>query len=112
MMPLINISTEYTNTPMARYRDEGPFSGEDFRETLLKPKFIEATEKGEKLIINLDGCYGYPTSFIKEAFGGLSRLYGSKNVLNIIEFISEDEPSIVDKIKNYIRQAEMHGRSC
>lgn len=110
-MITINVISEYTDTPGARYRNEGPFSGEDFRETLLKPKFIEAKEKKEKLVINLDGGYGYPTSFLEEAFGGLARFYGPKAVLDIIELISEDEPAIVDEIKNYIKQAKVEEQS-
>lgn len=103
----ITIISDYTDTPGARHRSEGPFSGEDFRETLLEPKFKEAKEKKEKLVINLDGGYGYPTSFLEEAFGGLARVYGPKTVLDIVELISEDEPAIVDEIKNYIKQAKV-----
>lgn len=105
-MIIINIVSDYTNTPGARHINEGPFSGEDFRETLLKPKFLEAKEKGEKLKINLDGGYGYPTSFLEESFGGLSRIFGSKDVLNVIELICEDEPAIITEIINYIKQAQ------
>lgn len=101
----ITISKDFSETPGSRYISEGKYSGEEFRETLLKQSFLEAREKNEKLIINLDGGYGYPTSFLEEAFGGLARLYGSTVVLDIIEIISEDEPSLVDEIKDYIIQA-------
>ena len=102
----INISNDFSKTPGARYKDEGPYSGEEFRDTMLEPMFLEAKEKKEELVINLDGGYGYPTSFLEEAFGGLARKYGSKGVLQVISFISEDEPSIIDEIKNYIINAE------
>lgn len=106
-MMIINIVSDYTDTPGARHRSEGPFSGEDFREVLLKPKFMEAKENGEILIINFDGGYGYPTSFLEEAFGGLARIYGSKDVLDIIELISEDEPAIITEVKDYIKHAKV-----
>ena len=34
-MILINICNDFTDTPGARYRSEGDFSGEEFRETIL-----------------------------------------------------------------------------
>lgn len=102
----IVISKDYTTTPGARYKDEGPFSGEDFRESLLEPKFLEARSNKEKLIVNLDGGYGYATSFLEEAFGGLARIYGSKEVLNCLVLVSEDEPIIIDQINKYINKAK------
>ena len=102
----INICEDFTNTPGARYKSEGPFSGEEFRETLLEPKFNEAKVNRDKLIVDLDGGYGYPTSFLEEAFGGLARIYGSKEVLSVIELVSEDEPAIIDEIKGYITKAK------
>lgn len=110
-MITINIVSDYTSTPGARHITDGPFSGEDFRETILLPQFMKATESKERLVINLDGGYGYPTSFLEEAFGGLSRKFGAKAVLDTIELISEDEPAIVDEIKNYIKEAKFEGRS-
>lgn len=103
---LINIAKDFSKTPGARYYTEGDFSGQEFREKLLRPKFLETQKSGEKLIINFDGGYGYPTSFLEEAFGGLVREFGSKEVLNGIELISEDEPSLVDEVITYIKEAK------
>ena len=102
----IIISTDFSETPGARYKHEGSFSGEEFREKLLAPAFIECRKRKEKLIIDLDGGYGYPTSFLEEAFGGMARMYGKRKVNDILEFVSEDEPSLVDEIRNYISAAE------
>lgn len=101
----ICISKDFSATPGSRYINEGKYSGEEFRETLLKPKFIEAKNNKEKLIIYLDGGYGYPTSFLEEAFGGLARMYNPKEIISTLSFVSEDEPSIIDEIKNYILNA-------
>ena len=90
----------------ARYRAEGPDSGEEFRESLLEPKYILARNSNQKLIINLDGAYGYPTSFLEEAFGGLARKYGSAEVADTLEFISEDEPSLIQEINGYIQNCK------
>lgn len=103
----INICKDYTDTPGGRYIKQGDFSGEDFRNKLLKPKYIEAIEKGEKLKIDLDGGYGYGSSFLEEAFGGLIRELDKnyKQVLEVIEVKSDDEPSLIDDITKYINDA-------
>lgn len=106
---IIDISKDFSETPGARYRNEGDYSGEEFRETILEPSFLKAKENKEKLIINLDGGYGYPTSFLEEAFGGLARIYGAKDVLEIIDFKSEDEPSLIGEILGYISQSKKKG---
>ena len=101
----IKISTDFSDTPGARHRDEGKYSGEEFREDMLEKYFLQAKENGEKLVIDLDGGYGYPTSFLEEAFGGLARIYPPKEVLDVLDFISNDVPSLIDDIKDYIKNA-------
>lgn len=103
---LIKISKDYSDTPGARYISEGPYSGEDFRKTLLKPKFLECLEKNEELIIDFDGSFGYSDSFLEESFGGLVRdKYDSNKILNVIKFISKEEIGLEQKVINYIREA-------
>lgn len=102
---LIRISKDFSETPGARYKNEGPFSGQEFREDVLRGKYEEAKRLGEKLIIDFDGGYGYPTSFLEEAFGGLARIYKPSAVLEVLEFISNDEPSLIDEVKSYILSA-------
>ena len=102
----IVICRDFSETPNARYRAEGPDSGEEFRESLLEPKYILARNSNQKLIINLDGAYGYTTSFLEEAFGGLARKYGSAEVADTLEFISEDEPSLIQEINGYIQNCK------
>lgn len=98
----INIANDFTTSPGGRFKKEGDNSGELFRETILYPKYQEAKEKGEKLEINLDGCMGYPSSFIDESFGGLSRLLKDKSILDTMTFISNDQPSLVEEIKECV----------
>lgn len=104
MSQVINIAKDYTTTPGGRYRAKGPFSGEDFRESILIPKFQEACKKGETLTVNFDGGFGYSTSFLEEAFGGLVRRLRDSRVQNII-LISQDEPSVILKVTAYIQEA-------
>lgn len=101
----INICQDFSETPGARYRSEGNFSGEAFRDDVLEPLYKKAVKNMEKITVNLDGGYGYPTSFLEEAFGGLARKYNPTEVLSLLEFISEDEPSLIEEIKGYIKNA-------
>lgn len=103
----IDTVKEFSETPGARYKDEGNYSGEEFREDILIPKYELARKNDEKLSINLDGGYGYPPSFLEEAFGGMVRRGCNKDdILKRLEFISTDDPSLEGKIKEYILNAE------
>lgn len=101
------ISNDFSETPGGRYKKEGKYSGEEFREKLLAVCYLEAKEKGEKLVVDLDGTYGYATSFLDEAFGGLARKFKSDDILKIIEFKSDDQPGLVDDILSYIRTGKV-----
>lgn len=105
----IIISKDFSETPGARYKCEGDFSGEEFREKILLPKFKLSIENDEKLLIDFDGGYGYPTSFLEEAFGGLARIYGNQKVLSTLKFKSDDEPALIEMVKNYINVAKNEG---
>lgn len=99
---LLKISEKFSDSPGGRYENEGPFSGERFRDEILIPMLEEAIEKEEKILIDLDDLYGLPTSFLEEAFGGLIRKGYSRTIKQSISFKSEDRPNIVEKIIKYI----------
>ncbi len=105
----IKISQDFSQTPGPRSRDEGDFSGQEFLETLLLPKFEAVIESEGKLSINLDGTDGYATSFLESAFGGLSRLFKDRlspnKILDKLSFVSVEEPYLVEEIKEYIQDA-------
>lgn len=103
---LISIATDFSPILGSRYKKEGPFSGEEFRETVLKPRFDKALAEKKKLTVNLDGTFGYGTSFLEEAFGGLARIHkSSKVVLDNIEIISTEESYLKDDVIEYIEKA-------
>jgi hypothetical protein len=99
------IADQFTTTPGPRLRIEGEFSGEQFRDEWLEPKYKEAVAQNLKLFVDLDGTEGYGTSFLEEAFGGLARKYDGTDLLTRLEFKSEDEPYSVEEILRYIREA-------
>ena len=96
------VATEFSKFPRLRYRSEGQDSGEEFRVDYLTPRFKKAPEQGMRLKIDLDDAYGYATSFLEEAFGGLAREFGARRVLKVLEFKSGDEPYLIDDIVRYI----------
>lgn len=69
----IFIATQFTRKPGPRYRRQGSFSAEEFRESLLAPKLRQCIERDEKLEIVFDGIRGVGVSFLEESFGGLIR---------------------------------------
>ena len=100
------IATEYSKFPGPRFKHEGRHSAEEFRNNLLEPRFQEAQRSGKRLLVDLDGGYGYATSFLEEAFGGLARIHGPDVVLRALRFRSNDEPYLVDDVRRYILEAK------
>ena len=65
----IDIPKDFSRHPAGRYLDDGPYNGELFR-----IKFLEQPlSRHEPIEIYLDGARGYGSSFLEEAFGGLTR---------------------------------------
>lgn len=104
---LISVAKDFSRTPGPRRAAEGPFSGEVFLKDVLKGRFEAAIKGTQKLIVDLDGAAGYATSFLEAAFGGLAREYEPELVLRTIEIKSDDEPDLVDEIREYIREARL-----
>jgi hypothetical protein len=103
----INIALDFSRIPGARYPEEGDFSGQEFRQTILLPKLQEAIKKQEKLTVNLDGTAGLGTSFLEESFGGLIRVdkFDVDSLENTLNFISEEDPDYITEIWSYINEA-------
>ena len=102
----LNIAREFTLFPGPRFRTEGEHSGQEFREDLLRPRFLDAQRAGGVLHVDLDGTVGYATSFLEEAFGGLAREFGPEKVTKGIEIICNDEPYLEDQVRDYILRAK------
>lgn len=66
--PII-IAKEFSPFPGGRRRADGPYSGEAFRDDVLKP----ALRNGGFVVLDLDGVAGLPSSFWEEVFGGAIR---------------------------------------
>jgi len=103
-MQRISISEKFADAPGGRLRTDGDKSGEEFREDFLIPA-LNKLKKNEKLLVDLDGCYGFPPSFLEEIFGGLVRQFGIEKVRNYIDIKSEEEPLLLNEIDEYISDA-------
>lgn len=102
----LSIAKDFTITPGGRKKIEGKFSGEEFREKFLEPKVRKAIKNRDKLICDLDGCLGYPSSFLDESFGVLGRKLCKEEHINIFDYIElqcEDEPSLIESIRMYVQ---------
>jgi hypothetical protein len=104
-MKVINVAKDFSDTPGPRARDEGDFSGEEFLETRLRPAYLNAVNEGGSLLVDLDGTEGYATSFLEATFGGLAREFDAADILRVLTFKSDDEPFLIQEIKEYIADA-------
>ena len=104
------IATEYARFPGPRFIDDGPHSGEHFRETVLVPRLKAVAQRGDHLVIVLDGARGYTASFLEEAFGGLVRKgYFSKAQLGETLKIQANDARVgywVARAQEYIAAAD------
>ena len=104
---IYKISEKYTDKPGGRYKKDGMYSGEDFRETQLKKLIKQHRKNGKKIVLDFDGGYGYGNSFLEESFGGLVRCgYSENDIFSSFTFVSNEEPSLIEKIKSYISEAK------
>ena len=92
---------DFAEYPGPRYKSQGPNSGQEFYEKILKIKFQEVLDNNYNfLIVDLDGTAGYASSFIDEAFGNLLNDYKYEVVKKKLKIVSLEEESWEDVIFN------------
>ena len=99
----ISVAQQFSPYPAGRYYDDGPNSGQRFREEHLLP----ALKSGEEVVVDLDGTLGYGSSFLEEAFGGLVREHGFR--LSQLKQLLRLECSVeayVNRVWQYIVEAD------
>ncbi len=85
---IINFATEFTDCPGGRARINGEYSGEEFRVDVLKP----ALEQSDRVVLNLNGVFSFPASFVDEAFGVLVEELGLDEVRRKLTIQFDDNP--------------------
>lgn len=98
----IIIAKDFSNRLGARYRKDGPFSGEEFLEVHLKPAYERAVAGGYCILIDLDDVWGYPSSFVSGSFGKLSMEKGAAHVARHLRFKSEKNRMRLERIEKEI----------
>lgn len=102
------VANEFYRRPLGRYRTQGTYTGEAFREDILLPK-LKALSPNEKFTIDFTGVTMNGSSFLEEAFGGLVRKHGysAKELKNTFIFKFPRRPSLEEKVWQYISDAEL-----
>lgn len=63
----------------------------------MESRFKKAKENDYILLIDIDGFWGWPSSFVSGSFGLLSMTYGASTVLKHLDFKSEKNPLKITK---------------
>lgn len=102
---IINIAKDFSLYPAGRFKTDGPYSGEAFRDDILVPSL----QSHDCVQVQIGEVPGYGSSFLEEAFGGLVRLgLFSKSELKEKLKIDYDEDSYAtyaDELWDYINAA-------
>ena len=101
----LSIARDFSITPGGRKASEGKYSGEEFRKKFLEPNIKAAMESNGVVNCDLDGCLGYPSSFLDESFGVLGRDLKAKkiDIFSYLKLKCEDEPTLIGEITKYIQ---------
>lgn len=103
----ISIAKDFSVYPGARYKRDGNHSGEQFYEEILKPKLSSIWDDPKKdVMIDLDGTFGFASSFISEVFIRVVKDFKDKAIIKKkLKFKSNDEPLLVNAILDIIDEA-------
>lgn len=71
-MTTINVATDFYKRSAGRFKKDHAYSGEAFREDVLKPK-LNSLPKNDKLLVDFSEVSISATLFLDEAFAGLVR---------------------------------------
>jgi hypothetical protein len=95
----INFAKEFTRYPGGRLRIHGPHSGEEFREDILIPALREV----DKVILDLNGAVGLPSSFLDEVFGGIVDVFGWETVKSRLIVLIDQDPIALEEIEQVMQ---------
>lgn len=99
---------DFSRTPGARFRVDGPFSGEEFREECLE-KHFDDVNLDYTVEVDLRGVAGYSVPFLDEAFGALVRKYPRGSVRRRLLFQCDGLIPVARRIAEIIREADRDG---
>tara|TARA_R100000789_G_scaffold21289_1_gene24223 strand:- start:693 stop:1028 length:336 start_codon:yes stop_codon:yes gene_type:complete len=97
--------SSWSTSPGPRFKKDGRFSGEEYREAVLVPLLNEFTNSGTRILVDLDGTEALPSSFLEEAFGGLARRFPNQSINDFVAEIKSERWYYRDAIRRYIEKA-------
>lgn len=107
----ISIATDFSRVPAGRYKADGPYSGEGFRDDFLVPNLRKAKDTDSVLDVSIEGVEGLSSSFLEEAFGGLVRCcsFHEDDLRKILKISAESDvyESYIKIIWEYIEEAQL-----
>lgn len=99
----IDIGKDFAMSPGMRHRTDGPFSGEEFRESILAPAFRE----NDMIVVLIDTPVGLGASFLEESFGGLVRIFGLDEVRRKLRIETAKRGFLLPIIESDMIRAEL-----
>lgn len=85
-----NVADKFTRTPGGRYAQDGGYSAEALRSGYLEELYKATKPYGKKIVVELDGVYGYSRPFLEEVFGGMVREF-LEDIREVIVIKTDDE---------------------
>ena len=78
-----------------------PEDGYKFRNEIIYPNLIKCIKNNEKLYLDFDGAYGFPTTFIKAIFEDLT-----PRLFKYILVTTQECDYLKDEIKSYVKKGK------
>jgi hypothetical protein len=99
----INIAKDFSKFPAGRFRSDGKFSGERFRDDFLVP----ALKENDTVTVVLDGI-AYASSFLNEVFAGLIKYYKftEDDLRKKLKIVSKEDSSLITEVWSYISETK------
>lgn len=91
---------DWTRFPGGRFKMDGDFSGEEFRETFLDRDL----EAGADFEIDFNGIFTVGWSFLDEALGHFVTKIGEEEFRERFKIISDDDPDIQQELETVIER--------
>jgi hypothetical protein len=95
--------SNYSKTPGPRYKSEGPYSAEEYLETILVPALTQSINNGKSLYFELNNVQSLPACFMDEVSRGLIETFGIKNIDNYL-IITSDRSDFHRQFMSYIQK--------
>lgn len=96
---IISVAEDFAKYPGGYFDEYGLDNGESFRRDHLIPAILSRVDMVE---VDLNGTEGYASSFLEEAFGGLTREGFDPERLRSCLTIVSDDTSLIQEIWDYI----------